>query len=134
MKRAPAYDDALSAGNKPWACAAPVKIVVIGTPEEQPDRNGLHAWLLDVRASAREHADPGLRDGPHHPRDGGLRRAEDRARLLHSAAVSRRRGGRGGLAREGRILPEDVRAKDLKPRVSKAAGEIAFADTFGGKL
>ena len=43
-----AYDDALSAGNKQWACAAPVKIVVIGTPEEQPDRNGLQSWMLDA--------------------------------------------------------------------------------------
>jgi nitroreductase len=28
-------------------------------------------------------------------------------------------------------LPEEVRAKDLKPRVRKPAGEFVFRDTFG---
>ena len=32
------------------------------------------------------------------------------------------------------IKAEEVRAKDLKPRVRKEVSEFAFRDTFGGKL
>ena len=42
------FDDALSAGNKQWAPAAPLKMVIIGVPEEQPERNGLQNFMLDV--------------------------------------------------------------------------------------
>jgi hypothetical protein len=36
----------------------------------------------------------------------------------------------------GRVedLPEDVRAKDLAPRVRKSVAEIAFRDAFGTAL
>jgi len=52
------FDDALSAGNRQWAPAAPVKIVVIGTAADQPDRNGQSAWMLDgVPIAARAPAD-----------------------------------------------------------------------------
>ena len=42
------FDDALSAGNKQWAPVAPLKMVIIGVPEEQPERNGMQNFLLDV--------------------------------------------------------------------------------------
>ncbi len=42
------FDAGLSANNQKWATQAPVKMVILGNPEEQPDRNGQSRWLLDV--------------------------------------------------------------------------------------
>jgi nitroreductase len=42
------FDAALSANNQKWATQAPVKMIILGNPEEQPDRNGQNRWLLDV--------------------------------------------------------------------------------------
>jgi nitroreductase len=129
-----AYDDALSAGNKPWACAAPVKIVVLGTPEEQPDRNGLHVWLLDAGLALENMLIQGYAMGLTIHAMAGY----DEQKILRGFAVPApfRVAAVVAAGHRGRVeeLPEDVRAKDLKPRVRKAAAEFAFADTFGGKL
>ena len=129
-----AYDDALSAGNKQWACAAPVKIVVIGTPEEQPDRNGLHMWLLDTGLALENMLIQGYAMGLTIHAMAGY----DEQKVLRGfniplpfrVAAVVAAGWRGKVE----SLPEEVRAKDLKPRVRKAVGEIVFRDTFGGKL
>jgi hypothetical protein len=42
------FDEGLSANNQKWATQAPVKMVILRNPEEQPDRNGQSRWLLDV--------------------------------------------------------------------------------------
>lgn len=42
------FDEALSENNQKWATQAPVKMIILGNPEEQPDRNGQNRWLLDV--------------------------------------------------------------------------------------
>jgi hypothetical protein len=42
------FDAALSENNQKWATQAPVKMIILGNPEEQPDRNGQNRWLLDV--------------------------------------------------------------------------------------
>lgn len=42
------FDEALSENNQKWATKAPVKMIILGNPEEQPDRNGQNRWLLDV--------------------------------------------------------------------------------------
>jgi nitroreductase len=42
------FDAALSENNAKWATQAPVKMIILGNPEEQPDRNGQNRWLLDV--------------------------------------------------------------------------------------
>src|ERR687897_253735 len=41
------YDDALSDANRLWAPAAPLKLVLVGNLDEQPDRNGLQCFMLD---------------------------------------------------------------------------------------
>jgi nitroreductase len=42
------FDAGLSANNQKWATRAPVKMVILGNPAEQPDRDGQSRWLLDV--------------------------------------------------------------------------------------
>jgi nitroreductase len=129
-----AYDDALSAGNKPWACAAPVKIVVIGTPEEQPDRYGLNMWLLDAGLALENMLIQGYAMGMTIHAMAGY----DDKKIMSGFAIPQpfRVAAVVAAGWRGKVesLPEEVRAKDLKPRVRKAAGEFVFRDTFGGKL
>ena len=42
------FDEGLSENNQKWATEAPLKMIILGNPEEQPDRNGQSRWLLDV--------------------------------------------------------------------------------------
>lgn len=42
------FDAGLSANNQKWATQAPVKMIIVGNPEEQPDRDGQSRWLLDI--------------------------------------------------------------------------------------
>jgi nitroreductase len=128
------FDDALSTGNKSWAPAAPVKIVIIGTPEEQADRNGLHTWLLDAGLALENMLLQGYAMGMTIHAMAGY----DEKKLLSGFAIPQpfRVAAVVAAGWRGRVedLPEDVRAKDLKPRTRKAAAEFSFRDTFGGKL
>ena len=124
------YDDALSAGNKQWAPAAAVKIVVIGNPAEQPDRSGLHMWLLDCGLSLENMLIQGYAMGMTIHAMAGY----DEKKLLTGfnipepfrVAAVVAAGWRGKVE----SLPDEVRAKDLKPRVRKPAGEFVFRDKF----
>ena len=42
------FNECLSEGNRQWAVAAPLKMIILGNPEEQPERNGQDRYLLDV--------------------------------------------------------------------------------------
>jgi nitroreductase len=125
------YDDALSAGNKPWAPAAPVKIAVIGNPEEQPDRNGLHMWLLDAGLALESMLLQGYAMGMTIHAMAGY----DEEKVLRGFNIPQpfrvaalvAAGWRGNVD----LLPEEVRVKDLKPRTRKDANEFVFRDTFG---
>jgi len=124
------YDDALSAGNKPWACAASVKIVVVGAPEEQPDRNGLHTWLLDCGLALENMLIQGYAMGMTIHAMAGY----DEKKLLGGFGIPEpfRVAAIVAAGWRGKVesLPEEVRAKDLKPRARKAAGDFVFHDRF----
>lgn len=128
------FDDALSDGNRKWATAAPVKIVMIGTPDEQPDRNGLNAWMLEVGIAIENMLIQGCAIGLTMHAMAGW----DEQKLLKSFRIPPpfRVAALGVAGYPGKVedLPEDVRAKDLAPRVRKAVGEIAFRDAFGTAL
>ncbi len=125
------YDDALSAGNKPWAPAAPVKIVIIGNPPEQPDRNGMNVWLLDCGLALENMLLQGYAMGMTIHAMAGY----DEKKLVSGFGIPEpfrvaaivAAGWRGTVE----SLPEEVRAKDMKPRVRKAPAEFVFADKFG---
>lgn len=128
------FDDALSAGNRKWAPAAPVKIVVIGTAEEQADRNGQNAWLLDVGLALENMLIQGYAMGLTIHAMAGW----DEQKLLRSFHIPQPFHVAALVAAgyRGRVedLPEEVRVKDLAPRVRKATGEIVFRDVFGAAL
>jgi len=128
------FDDALSDSNRKWATAAPVKMVMIGTPDEQPDRNGLNAWMLEVGIALENMLIQGCAIGLTMHAMAGW----DEQKLLKSFRIPPpfRVAALGVAGYPGKVedLPEDVRAKDLAPRVRKAAGEIAFRDAFGTAL
>jgi nitroreductase len=124
------YDDALSAGNKPWATLAPVKMVIIGNPAEQPDRNGLHTWLLDCGFALQNMLIQGYAMGMTIHAMAGY----DEKKLLSGFNIPEpfRVAAVAAAGWRGKVesLPEDVRAKDLKPRERKAPGEFVFTDRF----
>lgn len=125
------FDDALSAGNKQWAPAAPVKMIVAGSSQEQPDRNGLHMWLLDAGLALENMLIQGYAMGMTIHAMAGF----DEKKLLAGFAIPEpfrvaavvAAGWRGTVE----SLPEEVRAKDLKPRTRKSAQEFVFRDRFG---
>jgi nitroreductase len=125
------YDDALSAGNKPWATLAPVKIVILGAPDEQPDRNGLHTWLLDCGLALENMLIQGYAMGMTIHAMAGY----DEKKLLSGLGIPEpfRVAAIVAAGWRGKVdsLPEDVRKKDLNPRVRKAPGEFVFRDKFG---
>src|SRR5258706_5393295 len=114
------YDDALSAGNKPWAALAPVKIVVIGNPAEQPDRSGLHTWLLDCGLALENMLIQGYAMGMTIHAMAGY----DEKKLLSGLGIPEpfrvaaivAAGGRGN----DESLPEAAHQKTMKPRVREA--------------
>jgi nitroreductase len=126
-----AWDDALSRGNRAWATVAPVKIVIIGNPAEQPDRNGLHSWLLDVGLALENLLLQGWAMGfTIHAMAGW-----DEAKLVAGFGIPPpyRVAALVAVGHRGHVedLPEEVRKKDLAPRVRKPVPEIAFRDGFG---
>jgi nitroreductase len=125
------YDDALSAGNKQWVPAAPIKIIVIGTPAEQADRNGLQMWLLDCGLALENMLIQGYAMGMTIHAMAGY----DEKKLLSGFGIPEpfRVAAIVAAGWRGKVesLPEEVRAKDLKPRIRKAPAEFVFRDKFG---
>src|SRR5258706_12195033 len=125
------YDDALSAGNKPWAALAPVKIVVIGNPAEQPDRSGLHMWLLDCGLALENMLIQGYAMGMTIHAMAGY----DEKKLLSGFGIPEpfrvaaivAAGGRGKV----QTLPQERRKKELKPPVPKTPREFPFPHKIG---
>ena len=126
------FDDALSEGNKPWAPAAALKMVIIGNPEEQPDRNGLQSFMLDCGFALENMMIQGYAMGlTIHAMAGwdadkvtrGFRIPEPFKPVALVAAGYR-----------GRVedLPEAVQAKDRKVRTRKSIEEIVIRDAFDG--
>ncbi len=124
------FDDALNPGNK-WASAAPVKIVVLGAPEDQPDRNGLPAWMLETGLALENMLLQGCAMGlTTHAMSGW----NEQKVLKHFGVPQPFRVDSLVVAGyPGRIedLPTDVQAKDRAPRVRKKIDEIVYRDVFG---
>lgn len=126
------FDDALSAGNKQWAPMAPLKLVIIGVPEEQPEKSGMQSYLLDVGMALQNmqlqayamgltvHAMAGF-DFDKFCKGYSI---PSNARPVTAVAI----GYRGKVE----DLPEEVKAKDMKPRTRKAVAEFVYRDCYGG--
>ncbi len=125
------FDDALSAGNKQWAPVAPLKMVIIGVPEEQPEKNGLQNFMLDVGFAMENMMVQGYAMGLTIHAMAGW----DYDKICKGFAIPANAKPVALMAAgyRGRVedLIEEVRAKDLKPRTRKAIGEFTFRDAYG---
>ena len=125
------FDDALSAGNKQWAPVAPLKMVIIGVPEEQPERNGLQNFMLDVGFAMENMMVQGYAMGLtiHAMAGFDSQKIRDGFKIPASAhPVAVMAAGYRGRVED---LIEEVRAKDMKPRTRKAIGEFTYRDAYG---
>jgi nitroreductase len=125
------YDDALSDANRLWAPAAPLKLVLIGNPEEQPDRNGLQCFMLDCGLALENLLVQGYAMGlTIHAMVGW---DSDRITRGFRIPPPMRPVALVAAGYRGRVedLPEAVAAKDRRPRTRKAADEIVVRDGFG---
>lgn len=124
------YDDALSEGNKLWTPAAALKMVVIGNPAEQPDRDGLQCFMLDCGLALENMLIQGYALGlTIHAMVGW--NSEKITRGFRIPAPMRpvalvAAGYRGRVE----DLPEEVRVKDLRTRTRKTIGEFVVRDGF----
>ncbi len=125
------FDDALSAGNKQWAPKAPLKMVIIGVPEEQPEKNGVQNFLLDVGFALENMMVQGYAMGLTMHGMAGFdyeKIVKGFAIPANAKPVSLMAAGYRGKVED---LIEEVRAKDMKPRTRKAIGEFTYRDTYG---
>jgi nitroreductase len=126
-----AFDDALSAGNKPWAPAAALKMVIIAVPEEQPEKNGLQNVLLDLGMAMQNMMVQGYAMGLTIHAMAGW----DYDKIVKGFAIPPNAKPVALIAAgyRGRVedLAEEVRVKDLKPRTRKAIPEFTYRDAYG---
>lgn len=125
------FDACLNEGNRQWATAAPIKMVILGNPEEQPARFGQDRWLLDVGMALEnlllQGSDLGL---TVHAMAGW-----DEAKALENFSVPEpfRVAALFAVGYPGKTedLHPEVRAKENKPPARKDPAEIFFQDSFG---
>lgn len=125
------FDECLNEGNRQWAAAAPLKMIVLGNPEEQPERFGQDRYLLDVGMALEnlllQGSDFGL---TVHAMAGW-----DEPKVLENFEVPEpfRVAALFAVGYPGKTedLHPDVQAKDNKPPARKDPAEIFFRDSFG---
>ncbi len=124
------FDDALSAGNKQWAPVAPLKMVIIAVPEEQPEKNGVQNCMLDVGMAMENMLVQGYAMGlTIHAMAGWDYEKICKGFAIPATAkpVALMAAGHRGRVED---LAEEVRAKDMKLRTRKAISEFAYRDSY----
>ena len=125
------FDDALSPGNKQWALVAPLKMVILGMPDEQPEKNGLQNFMLDMGFAMENMMVQGYAMGLTVHAMAGFdydKICTGFALPANAKPVALMAAGHRGRVED---LIEEVRAKDLKTRTRKEIAEFTFRDTFG---
>jgi len=125
------FDEALSENNQKWATQAPVKMIILGNPEEQPDRNGQNRWLLDVGLALEnlllQGCDMGL---TVHALAGW---DEDMVLKNFNIPAPFRVAALFAVGYPGKVeaLSEELQQKARQPQVRKPLDEIVSWDGFG---
>lgn len=125
------FDEGLSENNQKWATAAPVKMIILGNPEEQPDRNGQNRWLLDVGLALEnlllQGCDMGL---TVHAMAGW---DEDIVLKNFNIPAPFRVAALFAVGYPGKLdeLSEELQQKAKQPQVRKPLTDIVFWDAFG---
>lgn len=123
--------ECFSEGNRMWAPAAPLKIIVLGNPEEQPERFGLQRWLLECGLALENLLLQGSFMGLTVHAMAGW--DEDKVRKNFNIPDPFRVVALVAAGYPGQVeaLPPEVQKKDNAPRTRKPAEEIVFWDEFG---
>jgi nitroreductase len=125
------FDESLSENNQKWATQAPIKMIILGNPEEQPDRNGQNRWLLDVGLALEnlllQGCDMGL---TVHALAGW---DEDMVLKNFNIPTPLRVAALFAVGYPGKVeeLSEELQQKARQPQVRKPLEEIVSWDTFG---
>lgn len=124
------WDDALSEGNRAWATVAPLKLVLVGNPAEQADRDGLQCFMLDCGLALENLLVQGCAMGlTAHAMVGW-----DAGKVTAGFAIPApmRPVALVAVGYRGRVedLAPEVREKDLRPRTRRAVDEIVIRDRF----
>jgi len=127
------FNACLNPGNLQWATVAPLKMIILGHPEEQPERNGQQRYLIDV-GLALENL---LLQGSHFGLTVHAMAGWDEEKVLQNFGVPApfRVAALFAVGYPGRTedLHPEVQEKEKKPPTRKAPEEIFFWDAFGGK-
>jgi nitroreductase len=125
-----AFDHALTPDNRAWAAAAAVKMVVIGNPDEQPARNGLQYFMLDCGLALENMLIQGCAMGLtiHAMVGWDAEKVSQGFRIpLPLRPVALVAAGYRGRLED---LPEELQAKERRPRTRKAVKDIVVCDFF----
>ncbi len=125
------FNDALSDNNKKWATEAPVKMIVLGNPEEQPPRFGMDRWLLDVGLALENLLIQGCDLGLTVHAMAGW--DEDKVRANFNIPDPFRVAALFSVGEPGKVedLSEEMQTKANRPPTRKPLEEIVFWDDFG---
>ncbi len=125
------FDAALSENNQKWATQAPVKMIILGNPEEQPDRDGQSRWLLDVGLALENLLLQGCELGLTVHALAGW----DESAVLSSFNIPSpfRVAALFAVGYPGKVedLSEELQQKAKQPQVRKPLEDFVFWDAFG---
>ncbi len=125
------YDEALGDNNKKWATEAPVKMIIVGNPEEQPPRFDQDRWLLDVGLALENMLIQGCDLGLTVHAMAGW----DEEKILKNFNIPApfRVAALFAVGEPGKVddLSEEMQAKANRPPARKPLEEIVFWDDFG---
>ena len=125
------FAECLNEGNRQWATAAPMKMIILGNPEEQPERFGQQRWLLDVGLAIENLLIQGCELGLTAHAMAGW--DEDTVLKIFDVPEPFRVAALFAVGYPGKLedLHPDVQAKEKKPPTRKPIKEIVFWDDFG---
>ena len=125
------FDEALGDNNKKWATEAPVKMIILGNPEEQPDRFGQTRWLLDVGLALENMLIQGCDLGLTVHAMAGW----DEEKVLKNFNIPEpfRVAALFSVGEPGKVedLTPEMQEKANRPAVRKPLEEFVFWDDFG---
>jgi nitroreductase len=124
------WDAALEPANRLWATRAPVKLVLLGNPEEQPSVHGQERYLFDCGLALHGLLVQACAMGLAVRAMAGWN--EDRARAAFDIPAPLRVVAFVAAGYPGNVedFPVEVQQKEARPRVRKAPTELVIRDRF----
>jgi nitroreductase len=126
-----AFDSALIEANRAWAPCAPLKFVVLGNPDEQDGDFGQQRWLLDCGLALGQLLIQACISGLNVRPMAGFNEKKVLEGFFVPAPFRVAALVACGYPGNPEDLPEQVKAKEQRPRVRKPVEEIVYWNVFG---